>query len=234
MYRPVRQPDKAAQSPGVIMAGMHNDRQYSGLDRLLIGAGDALAVLCQPAAAGRPFPASSPDTDLGEAERRRSAGYMRVNHVGEVCAQALYQSQALTARSEETRRHMAAAADEEIDHLAWCEQRLEELGSRKSLLNPLWYAGAFTIGAAAGLAGDRWNLGFVEETEKQVVNHLENHLAVLPEADVRSREVVSQMQADEAEHAAMAREAGAAPLPAPLRGLMTLASRVMTRTAYWV
>jgi ubiquinone biosynthesis monooxygenase Coq7 len=213
---------------------MARERQYSEVDRLLIGAGNALAVLCKPAQASRAYPANAADAELSSRDRRNSAGYMRVNHVGEVCAQALYQSQALTARSEKTRNQMASAAAEEIDHLAWCEQRLEELGSRKSLLNPLWYAGSFAIGTAAGLAGDRWNLGFVEETEKQVVEHLENHLTVLPEADVRSREVVSRMKTDEAEHAAMARDAGAAPLPGPVRGLMKLASRVMTRTAFWI
>ena len=213
---------------------MENKRHYSEIDRLLIVAGNTLSVLCKPAAASREYPGKSATIELSPEDRRRSAGYMRVNHVGEVCAQALYQSQALTARNGETRRKMAAAAAEEIDHLAWCEQRLEELDSRKSLLNPLWYAGSFAIGAAAGLAGDRWNLGFVEETEKQVVDHLENHLAELPEADIRSREVVSQMQADEARHARMAREAGASPLPEPVRGLMRRVSKVMTRTAYWL
>ena len=213
---------------------MESQRQYSGIDRLLIGAGNTLAVLCKPAIAGRAFPGKSDDTELAPDDRQRSAGYMRVNHVGEICAQALYQSQALTARNPRTREQMAAAATEEIDHLAWCEQRLEELDSRKSLLNPLWYAGSFAIGTVAGLAGDRWNLGFVEETEKQVVAHLEDHLAVLPEADLRSREVVAQMQADEARHAAMAKNAGAAPLPEPVRRLMKRVSRIMTRTAFWI
>ena len=213
---------------------MQQRRQYSGLDRLLIGASNTLSVLCKPAVASREFPGKAAITDLAPEDRRRSAGYMRVNHVGEVCAQALYQSQALTARSEVTRHKMATAAAEEIDHLAWCEQRLEELDSRKSLLNPVWYAGSFAIGAIAGLAGDRWNLGFVEETEKQVVEHLENHLAELPEEDVRSREVVAKMQADEARHAQMARNAGASALPEPVRGLMRRVSRVMTRTAFWI
>ena len=159
---------------------------------------------------------------------------MRVNHVGEICAQALYQSQALTAKDPSLRAKMQSAADEEVDHLAWCEQRLEELGSRKSILNPVWYAGSFAIGAAAGIAGDKWNLGFVAETERQVVEHLESHLTVLPEQDRRSREVVEQMKQDEAEHARMAVGAGAAALPAPVKSLMKLASRVMTRTAYWL
>lgn len=213
---------------------MENQRKLTPADRLLANAGNALEVLFSPARATRPSPAAADEAELTDAERQQSAGYMRVNHVGEICAQALYQSQALTARSEETRQRMESAAAEEIDHLAWCEQRLEELGSRKSLLNPLWYAGSFAIGVTAGIAGDRWNLGFVRETENQVVDHLERHLVELPEKDLRSREVVTRMKADEAEHAAMAEKAGAAPLPEPVRGLMRIASRVMTRTAYWV
>ncbi len=171
---------------------------------------------------------------MNPSEHRRSAGYMRVNHVGEVCAQALYQSQALIAQSESTRVLMKDAATEEIDHLAWCERRLKELNAHKSLLNPLWYAGSFVIGATAGIIGNQWNLGFVRETEKQVVQHLEHHLAVLPQADIRSREVVAQMQADEAKHADMAQQAGAAALPYPVRELMRQTSRIMTRIAYWI
>lgn len=196
-----------------------------------------MQTLCAPARAKRPFPESTEtleDTELNEQEKRASAGYMRVNHVGEICAQALYQSQALTASDPNLRAKMQSAAYEEIDHLAWCEQRLEELGSRKSVLNPIWYAGSFAIGAAAGIAGDKWNLGLVAETERQVVEHLESHLAVLPEQDHRSREVVEQMKQDESEHAKMAVDAGAAMLPAPVKSLMKLASRVMTRTAYWL
>ena len=216
---------------------MNNDRQFSPIDRLLIGIGDALQTLCTPARTERPFPASTDtaaDTDLSAQEKQESAGYMRVNHVGEVCAQALYQSQALTATDPELRAKMQSAADEEVDHLAWCEQRLEELGSRKSVLNPLWYAGSFAIGTVAGLAGDRWNLGFVAETENQVVDHLESHLTVLPENDQRSRELVEQMKRDESAHAKMAVDAGAADLPPPVKSLMKFASRVMTRTAYWL
>ncbi len=209
-------------------------RQYNRTDQLLSCASHALAVLFAPVKATRAFPAKAEHIELSRPERERSAGYMRVNHVGEVCAQALYQSQALMADAQATRTHMETAAAEEIDHLAWCEQRLEELGSRKSRLNPLWYAGSFAIGLVAGLAGHRWNLGFVRETEIQVVRHLEHHLSVLPEADIRSREVVAKMQADEAVHARMAQAAGAAPLPAPIRGIMKLASRVMTRTAYHI
>ena len=159
---------------------------------------------------------------------------MRINHVGEICAQALYQSQALTSRSPEIRKKMKQASEEEIDHLAWCEQRLGELGGRKSYLNPIWYAGSFAIGTAAGLAGDKWNLGFVAETEKQVVEHLDGHLGKLPKSDVRSREVVSQMKEDEAKHAEEAVDAGAAELPPPVRSLMKIASGIMTRTAYWI
>jgi ubiquinone biosynthesis monooxygenase Coq7 len=216
---------------------MNDDRQFSPIDRLIIGIGDAIQTLCAPARTKRLFPASTEvveDAELSEQEKRESAGYMRVNHVGEICAQALYQSQALTASDPDLRAKMQSAAAEEVDHLAWCEQRLEELGSRKSVLNPLWYAGSFAIGAAAGVAGDKWNLGFVAETERQVVEHLESHLAVLPEQDQRSREVVEQMKQDESEHAEMAVDAGAAMLPAPVKSLMKLASRVMTRTAYWL
>ncbi len=213
---------------------MHPIRQLDRIDHLLAGAGNALLVISGPARASRPFPSEAKEADLDAVDRHRSGAYMRVNHVGEVCAQALYQSQALTARSAETRARMKTAAAEEIDHLAWCEQRLKELDSRQSLLNPLWFAGAFAIGVTAGIAGDKWNLGFLQETERQVVDHLENHLAVLPQADIRSREVVAKMQNDEAAHAATAKKAGAAPLPRPVRGLMRLASRVMTRTAYWI
>ncbi|MGI9310755.1 MAG: 2-polyprenyl-3-methyl-6-methoxy-1,4-benzoquinone monooxygenase, partial [bacterium] len=185
--------------------------------------------------AGRAFPARSEDDgSLSAAQRRRSGRYMRVNHVGEICAQALYRSQALTARDAATRERMRRAAEEERDHLAWCEQRMDELGARASLLNPLWRAGAFAIGTAAGLAGDRWNLGFVAETERQVVAHLEGHLGKLPANDARSREVVAQMKQDERAHAEAAVKAGAAELPPPVKRLMKLASRAMTSTAHWI
>ena len=159
---------------------------------------------------------------------------MRINHVGEVCAQALYHSQAVTARDHTTRRQMEEAAREEVDHLAWCEQRLDELGSRKSYLNPVWYAGSFAIGALAGIAGDRWNLGFVAETERQVVEHLEGHLGKLPSRDFRSQDVVAAMKADEARHADHAVAAGAAELPPAVRSAMRGVSRIMTGTAHWV
>jgi len=157
---------------------------------------------------------------------------MRVNHVGEVCAQALYQAQAVTARSASLREQMAVAAQEEIDHLAWTEARLEELGDRPSLLNPLWYAGAAALGLAAGRAGDAWSLGFVVETERQVEEHLAGHLARLPEGDTVSRAIVAQMKDDEAQHGRAAQQAGAAPLPLPLRLAMRLAAKLMTTVAH--
>ncbi len=213
---------------------MENQRQYSRLDHLVIGAARALDTLCVKARSSREYPATvAEDDSMSDRDRTLAGRYMRVNHVGEICAQALYQSQACTARNEATRKQMQQAAAEETDHLAWCEQRLDELGSRKSVLNPLWYGGAFMIGAASGAAGDKWNLGFLAETEKQVVAHLDDHLGALPVKDLRSRQIVSQMRTDEAAHADQAIHAGAADLPLPIKGLMTLASRIMTRTAYW-
>ena len=157
---------------------------------------------------------------------------MRINHAGEVCAQALYMGQALTAHHQETRDRMKQASDEENDHLAWCRQRLKELGGHTSLLNPLWYAGSFAIGAASGIISDKWSLGFLAETEHQVVKHLEGHLEKLPVDDNRSRRILEQMKLDEAKHESMARGAGAANLPEPARRLMELASKIMTTTAY--
>lgn len=167
-------------------------------------------------------------------ERSLSGALLRVDHVGEVCAQALYQAQALTARDPRLRAQMQRAAEEEVDHLAWTERRLEQLGARTSLLNPLWYAGAFGIGLVAGWAGDRWSLGFVVETERQVEQHLAGHLDRLPVNDASSRAIVEQMKRDEAEHAAAAERSGAAPLPGPVRLAMRLAARVMTQTAHHV
>lgn len=216
------------------MPGMPQ-RNYDRLDRLLIGVSRALPALSGGARRGAgAFPAHSDSPDLSADERRRSEQCMRVNHSGEVCAQALYRAQALTARDARVRERMRGAAEEENDHLAWCEQRLDELGARPSLLNPLWRLGAFTIGAAAGVAGDKWNLGFVAETERQVVAHLESHLRKLPENDSRSREVVARMRDDESRHAESAVEAGAAELPRPVRRAMRLAARVMTTTAQWI
>ena len=196
-------------------------------------ASRALHAVYGSPAQSRPYPATSENTeDFGKEDSNRSVAYMRVNHTGEVCAQALYQSQAMTARNSVNRDHMQHSAEEELDHLAWCERRIKELGGHKSLLNPLWYAGSFAIGTVPGLIGDQWNLGFVAETEKQVVEHLESHLTRLPETDLRSREVIMQMQADEAQHANQAIQAGAKALPAPIKLLMKIGGRIMTSTAY--
>jgi 3-demethoxyubiquinol 3-hydroxylase len=205
------------------------------LDRLLIAADNSLRTLSGASHAGRPCPAprgAQPAPALDAAERRLSGALMRVNHVGEVCAQALYQAQALTTRDPALKQHFEHAAREETDHLAWTQSRLNELGARTSLLNPLWYAGAFGIGLLAGRAGDPTSLGFVVETERQVEQHLESHLDRLPANDAASRAIVHQMKDDEAGHAAAAQAAGAAELPAPVRWAMRAAARVMTATAH--
>ncbi len=209
-------------------------RHLTPLDRLLASANNALRTVAAPAGrATRPYPAADVDeAELSDAERRHAAGLMRVNHAGEVAAQALYQGHATVARDRSIESQMQAAAVEEFDHLAWCEQRLTELGETPSRLGPFWYAGAYAIGAASGLLGDRWSLGFIAETERQVCEHLESHLEGLPETDQRSRAVVAQMRDEEAVHGEHAREAGAAELPAAIRGLMRLTARVMTRSAY--
>lgn len=205
-----------------------------------IGAVDrALRALFAPPHASRPVPqpAAPPDGSpaaLSPDERRRAAALMRVNHAGEIAAQALYHGQAAAARSMSTRKLLLDAAREEADHLAWCESRLSELDSRPSLLNPLWYAGSFCIGALAALAGDRASLGFVMETERQVEGHLDRHLGRLPATDLRSRAIVEQMRSDEAAHGANARAAGGVDLPGPVRALMHQTARIMTGTAYWV
>jgi ubiquinone biosynthesis monooxygenase Coq7 len=210
-------------------------RRLTPIDRIFDQLDQAVrTVLAPPPRASRANPGGeAPDAPMSDRDRRHAAGLMRVNHAGEIMAQGLYQGQAMTARLDQVREAMEQAAREEFDHLAWCEDRLHELGSRPSRLNPLWYAGAFALGAGAGLAGDRWSLGFVSETEAQVVAHLDSHLGRLPEADRRSRAIIEQMKEDEERHGAEAREAGGAPLPAPAKGLMQLMSRVMTRTAYW-
>ena len=181
--------------------------------------------------AGRPYPGAGPEAEMGEAERAHAAALMRVNHVGEVCAQALYAGQSLTTNNEAVRAELEQAAKEETDHLAWCEQRINELGGRKSLLNPLWFGGAFAMGAAAGLLGDKWNLGFLAETERQVEAHLDGHLQQLPEADAKSRAVVEQMKTDEARHAQTAVDHGGAPSPQPVIWAMQFAANVMRKTA---
>jgi ubiquinone biosynthesis monooxygenase Coq7 len=181
----------------------------------------------------RPNPAGSmADADLDEDSRKHVAGLMRINHSGEICAQALYAGQAATARNEEVKAEMNTAALDEIDHLAWCEQRLEELDSKTSLLNPLWYAGSFAIGAIAGIAGDGWSLGFLKETEIQVEAHLEDHLERLPEEDKRSQAILDQMKTDEAKHAEMAADAGAYDLPQPIKDAMSFTSKIMKAVAY--
>jgi ubiquinone biosynthesis monooxygenase Coq7 len=211
-------------------------RYYTPVDALLIGLDQSVRTLFgRPATTGRPNPAAdAPPPDLPPEEQRLAARLMRVNHSGEVCAQALYQGQALTARLTLVRDRMERATVEENDHLAWCETRLRELDSHPSVLNPLFYAGAFAIGALAGAAGDRWSLGFVAETERQVVEHLNDHLERLPANDQSSRAILEQMKQDEARHAANAMAAGAARLPFPIRALMKGVSKVMTGTTYWV
>jgi 3-demethoxyubiquinol 3-hydroxylase len=208
-------------------------RALTPLDRLLVDAQNALDTIFGAPPALRANPgANEAEVVLDEAERRHAAGLMRVNHVGEVCAQALYVGQAAVARDETTRAHLLAAAQEETDHLAWCAQRLDELDSRPSLLNPLWYAGSYAIGALAGLRGDGWNLGFVVETERQVEAHLDEHLQTLPAADARSRAILEVMKADEARHADNARGQGARELPPPIPTLMVMASNLMKAVAY--
>jgi len=205
------------------------------LDRLIVAFDTGLRTLLAPAHSARPVPGENAlQVDLTENERRLAAALMRVNHTGEICAQAMYQGQALTARNPLTRAALEQAAREETDHLAWTSQRVEELGGRLSLLNPLWYAGAFGLGAAAGLLGDKWNLGFLAETERQVEGHLESHLGRLPAHDEKSRAIVDQMQRDEAQHGAIAIEHGAAELPQPVKVAMTLGSRLMTGVTHWI
>ena len=205
------------------------------LDALIIALDNGLRTVLTPAHSVRPLPGKDlPDAELGEAEKKHAAGLMRVNHVGEVCAQALYQGQALTARNPAAKAALAEAAQEETEHLAWCEARINALGGRKSLLNPVWYASSLAVGMAVGALGDKWNLGFLAETERQVGAHLVSHLTELPEGDVKSRAVVEQMQIDEARHAETALAHGGEALPMPVKGVMQLMSKVMTKTAYWV
>lgn len=212
---------------------MSSTRNLTRLDHWLAGAQNALETVFSAPPARQPSPARVvAEQPLDAASRRHSAGLMRVNHVGEVCAQALYIGQATVARDAATRSHLLHAAQEETDHLAWCGERLQQLESRPSLLNPLWYAGSFAIGVAAGLRGDGWNLGFVVETERQVEAHIDEHLQSLPAADERSRAILAQMKLDEARHADAAEAAGAKVLPAPIPQLMAGASKVMKTLAY--
>ncbi len=210
-------------------------RAFNPLDRFLVDIQNALGTVFGSVRAERPNPAADhADVVLDADERRHAAGLMRVNHVGEVCAQALYVGQAAVARDPRTRAQLLEAAQEETDHLAWCADRLRELDSRPSLLNPLWYAGSYAIGALAGLRGDGWNLGFVAETERQVEAHIAEHLQVLPEADARSRAILSTMKTDEARHARQAEAQGARVLPFPVPSLMAAASKLMKTIAYRV
>lgn len=206
----------------------------SVIDRFILQADQALrTVFGTPTGTGRENPAGAANNaELSSIEKSESLCLMRVNHAGEVCAQALYQGQALTARRAETRGQMQQAALEENDHLAWCQQRVHELGGNTSLLNPLWYAGSLAIGAVSGLLGDQWSLGFLAETEQQVVKHLEGHLQRLPSADHRSQAILQQMKTDEARHRDSALQAGGKELPEPVKKLMALSSKVMTTTAY--
>jgi len=205
--------------------------RHSLIDQLLVAADEALRTLSGVATAARPSPGDS-KPEGGDA--RLASGLMRVNHTGEICAQALYSGQSVFARDPAVREALQQAAAEERDHLAWCRRRLDQLGAHTSILDPLWYAGSFALGMASGLAGDRWSMGFLAETEAQVERHLEGHLARLPADDARSRTIVSQMREDEARHGSMGRALGAADLPPPVKAAMRLASRVMTRTAYYV
>jgi len=203
------------------------------IDRLIIGFDRALRTLCGPAVSMRPVPGGNlPNPELSAAEKRHAAALMRVNHSGEVCAQALYQGQALTARDVAARTTLEHAAAEETEHLAWTAQRIDELGGRVSVLNPFFYAGSFAIGAISGLLGDKWNMGFLAETERQVEGHLDGHLELLPVQDEKSRAIVAQMKEDEARHASTALAHGAAELPEPVKQAMRISSRLMTVSTY--
>lgn len=212
------------------------ERALTPLDRLLSGVNAALRTVAAPA--DRPARANPAvgveDSRLSDAERAHAAGLMRVNHAGEIAAQGLYQGHAAVARNAEIEEQMQHAADEELDHLAWCAQRLVELDASPSRLSPIWYTGAFVIGAASGILGDRWSLGFIAETEKQVCAHLSSHLDGLPDDDARSRAIVERMRDEEQQHGENAVEAGAARLPAPVQRLMRLTAKLMTATAYRV
>lgn len=205
------------------------------LDTLILALDNGLRTVLAPAQSLRAVPGKElADSVLTETEKKHAASLMRINHVGEVCAQALYQGQSLTARNPEARVALAEAAREETEHLAWCEARITALGGHKSLLNPVWYASSLAVGMAAGALGDKWNLGFLAETERQVGAHLAAHLNELPVADAKSRAVVEQMQEDEARHAETAIAHGGEDLPMPVKGVMQLMSKMMTKTAYWV
>jgi 3-demethoxyubiquinol 3-hydroxylase len=211
-------------------------RELSFVDRLIVNFDQGLrTVFGQPQITERSNPAETiPETDLSENEKQLAARLMRINHTGEVCAQALYQGQALTAKTAAVHQSMQRAAQEENDHLEWCETRLKEFNDHKSFLNPFWYVGSFAMGAAAGIAGDKWSLGFVAETERQVVKHLDDHLKRLPINDKKSRAILEQMKIDEKHHATEAIKAGGAPLPEGIKFAMRQTSKLMTSTVYWI
>lgn len=215
---------------------MDSPRQYSLLDRLCLGLDQAVRALSDTThTSGKVNPAKHVDEHpLTDAERKQSAALMRINHAGEICAQALYHGQGMVSRTHAVQTNMQQAALEEGDHLVWCRQRLDELGSHTSYLNPVWYAGSFCIGMTAGMIGDKWSLGFVAETERQVIQHLKKHLHVLPKEDERSRKILAQMEIDEAKHRDDAISSGAHPLPSLVQKIMKLASKVMVKTAYWI
>ncbi len=204
-------------------------------DDLIIAFDRGLRTLFANAPTARPLPADNvPEAEMSEAEKKHAAALMRINHTGEICAQALYQGQALTARNPDVKAALEQAAWEETEHLNWCESRIAELGSHKSFLNPIWYTGSLAMGMVAGALGDKWNLGFLAETEKQVEAHLDGHLGSLPAQDARSRAIVGQMKEDEIKHAHTAIEHGGVPLPLPVKAAMKLTSKIMTKTVYWV
>lgn len=211
-------------------------RSYTPIDRFIIGIDNALRMAAgRGGEAQRKNPAESiPEVVMEEDNRKHAAGLMRINHAGEVCAQALYAGQAVTARNPSLQADLKQAANEEIDHLSWCKNRLDELDSKPSLLDPLWYAGSFAIGAVAGLTGDGWSLGFLKETENQVEAHLEGHIEKLPPEDARSRAILDQMKIDEAKHAQMAEDSGAYDLPRPVKRLMKITAGAMKAVAYRV
>ncbi len=214
-----------------------NRRNYTPIDHLVMNADHAIRTLFgKPDITERPNPTKDciNEVELSEKERKLSAALMRINHAGEVSAQGLYRGQALTAKLPEVRAKMERAAQEENDHLDWCEKRLVELDSYTSRLNPVWYFGSLAMGATAGWIGDKWSLGFVVETEYQVIRHLDEHLGKLPKADKKSHIVLEQMKEDEAHHATIALHAGAAPLPWPVKKMMSITSKIMTRSTYWL
>jgi len=212
-----------------------SSRAATPIDAVMQRLDQLLKSALGPHVAGRPYPAEGiAETVIDPATRKRIAGLIRVNHAGEICAQALYHGQALTARTSSVRDSLALSAREETDHLAWCAQRLEELGDHPSLLDPVWYAGSFAIGALAGISGDQRSLGFVAETENQVIEHLQSHLAKLPEDDARSRALITQMMEDEARHGGHALQNGGVLPPLPIRMMMKFTAKIMTTTARWI